>query len=126
MGYRLVADFLLLMHLGFILFVVAGGLLCFRQPRWAWLHLPAVSWGVWVELAGWVCPLTPLENHFRLLGAGKGYTGGFIEHYLVSLLYPDQLTAALQWTLGFLALGINLLVYGMVLSKRRKATGVDE
>lgn len=127
MAYRLAADFLLLMHLSFILFVVAGGLLCFKRPSWAWLHLPAVLWGVWVEWAGLTCPLTPLENHFRLLGAGSGYAGGFIEHYLVALLYPDYLSASLQWTLGFLALSINLLVYSMVLKKRsNQAAGVDE
>lgn len=122
MAYRLAADALLLLHLGFILFVLAGGILCLRQPRWAWLHLPAVLWGVWVEWAGWICPLTPLENHFRALGAGNGYSGGFTEHYLIPLLYPEAMTVTLQWALGGLALGINLLVYARVLRKHRGHT----
>ena len=127
MAYRLAADALLIVHLAFIVFVVAGGLLCLRRLRWAWLHLPAVVWGIWIEWAGWICPLTPLENRFRVLGAEEGYQGGFVENYLIPLLYPEQLTMKLQWLLGGLVLGINLLVYGFVLWKRHgKTAEVDE
>ncbi len=127
MVYRLAADIVLLVHLGFILFVVAGGLLCLRRLRWAWLHLPAVLWGVWVEWSGSICPLTPLENYFRSMGTRDNYSVGFIEHYLVPLIYPSTLTMQMQWLLGGLALGINLLVYGFVLKKHRDTPSrVDE
>ena len=120
MGYRLAADLTLVLHLLFILFVIFGGLLCLHRVRWAWLHLPAMIWGVWVEWAGWICPLTPLENHFRQLASGQGYRGGFVEHYLIPVIYPEQLTASLQWILGGLVLIINIFVYLYVFQKTRK------
>lgn len=92
MSYWLLANILLLLHLAFILFVVAGGLLMAWKPKLVWLHLPAVVWGALIEFMGWVCPLTPLENHFRRLSGESGYQSGFIEHYLLPLIYPDTLT----------------------------------
>ncbi|HSF03414.1 MAG TPA: DUF2784 domain-containing protein, partial [Solirubrobacterales bacterium] len=82
MGYRAAADALVAFHLGFILFVMLGALLAFRWPRVAWLHLPCAVWGAWVELAGWVCPLTPLEVELRRKAGLEGYRGGFIENYV--------------------------------------------
>jgi hypothetical protein len=120
MGYRLAAELILVLHLAFVFFVLFGGLLCLHRTRWIWLHLPSMIWGVWVEWAGWVCPLTPLENHFRRMAFGQGYPKGFIEHYLVPLIYPEQLTMSLQWLLGGLILVINILVYYCVLQKQRK------
>ena len=120
MGYRLAADLTLLLHLLFIIFVLFGGLLCLHRIRWAWLHLPAMVWGVWVEWAGWICPLTPLENHFRHLASNQGYREGFVEHYLVPLIYPGQLTVSLQWILGSLVLIINVFVYLYVFQKKAK------
>ena len=120
MGYRLAADLTLALHLTFILFVLFGGLLCLHRTRWIWLHLPAMIWGVWVEWAGWICPLTPMENYFRKMASGQGYREGFIEHYLVQLIYPDLLTISLQWLLGGLLLTINIFVYYYVLHKRIK------
>lgn len=117
-GARLVADLLTLLHAGFVLFVVLGGLLVFRWPRAAWVHLPAAAWGAWVEWAGRVCPLTPLENHFRRLAGQTGYAGGFVEHYVIPVLYPAGLTRNLQWVLGGLVVGINLLVYGIAWRRR--------
>ena len=118
MLYRLAADAVLAAHLAFVLFVVCGGLLVLRTPRLAWLHLPAVAWGAFVELSGSICPLTPLEVTLRR-GAGEaGYGGDFIEHYLVSLIYPAGLTRELQMALGAAALLLNLIVY-VILWRRR-------
>jgi len=118
MLYRLAADAVLAAHLAFVLFVVCGGLLVLRTPRLAWLHLPAVAWGAFVELSGSICPLTPLEVTLRR-GAGEaGYGGDFIEHYLAALIYPAGLTRELQMALGAAALLLNLIVY-FVLWRRR-------
>ncbi|MFL5530347.1 MAG: DUF2784 domain-containing protein, partial [Gemmatimonadaceae bacterium] len=84
MTYRILADLVLVLHLAFVIFVVAGAGLVTRRPRVAWLHLPAVVWGVLIEYAGWICPLTPLENSLRMRGGEAGYSGGFIEHYLLA------------------------------------------
>lgn len=120
MAYRLAADLTLLLHLLFIIFVLFGGLLVVRKRFWIWLHLPAMFWGLWVEWAGWSCPLTPLENHFRRLASAQQYSESFIEHYLVALIYPDQLTVSLQWLLGSLLLGVNLAIYGYVFQSWNK------
>ena len=111
MSYWLLANALVLLHLAFILFVMAGGLLVAWKRKIVWLHLPAAIWGAAIEFMGWVCPLTPLENHFRRLSGEAGYEGGFIEHYLLPLIYPEVLTAATQTVLGALVLTINFLVY---------------
>lgn len=121
--YRALADLVVLVHFGFILFVVLGGLLVLRRPTLAWLHLPAAAWGILIEFLGWVCPLTPLENHWRELGGQAGYSGGFVQHYIVSLIYPDRLTRGTQIILGMLVLALNGIVYWRVLV-RRKASGV--
>ena len=125
MGYRLAADLTLLLHLLFVLFVVFGGLLCLHRWRWALLHLPAVLWGIWIEWSGRICPLTPLENHFRRLAGDDGYSGGFIEHYLLPVLYPANLDRPLQWLLGALALLINLAVYAWLLRRRKTGHGAS-
>ena len=118
MPYRLASDAVLALHLAFVVFVVFGGLLVLRTPRIAWLHLPAVAWGAFVELSGSICPLTPLEVTLRR-GAGEaGYGGDFIEHYLVSLIYPAGLTRELQMALGAAVLLLNLIVY-FILWRRR-------
>lgn len=111
MSYRFAADLVLATHLAFVLFVVFGGLLVLRRPRIAWLHLPAVAWAALVEFSGWICPLTPLEVALRR-GAGEaGYGGDFIEHYLVSLIYPSELTRDLQMLIGAFVLLVNLAIY---------------
>ncbi len=111
MHYRILADVLVLLHLAFVGFVVGGGLLVLRRPRWAWVHLPLASWGALVELAGWVCPSTPLEVRLRVLGGEAGYSGGFVEHYLLPVLYPHALTRGHQWALGTLVVVVNLTIY---------------
>lgn len=117
---RLAADLILIVHLAFVLFVVFGGLLALRWRRAPLLHLPALAWGVFVEASGRICPLTPLENHFRIAAGEAGYAGGFIEHYLLSLLYPEGLTRPVQWMLAGGVLAINLAVYALVLRRRRR------
>lgn len=111
MIYRSLADLVLVVHLGFILFVVLGGLLVLRHPRLAWLHLPAAAWGAAIEFFGWICPLTPLENHFRRLGGQAGYAGDFIDHYLTAIIYPEGLTRGVQVGLGILVVVVNLALY---------------
>ena len=122
MWYGALADFVVLVHLAFVAFVVLGGLLVLRHPRVAWLHLPAAVWGVLIEFTGGVCPLTPLENALRLRGGEAGYTGGFIDHYLIPLLYPAGLTRATQLILGSLALALNLAIYATLFVRRRRIT----
>jgi len=120
--YRLAADAVALLHLAFVLFVVFGGLLVWRWPRLAWLHLPAAAWGTLIEFAGWMCPLTPLENYLRQAVGESGYAGGFIDHYLWSLLYPVGLTREWQWVLGAGILVINGAVYGVLWVRRARRT----
>jgi hypothetical protein len=120
MLWRLLADAVLVLHLLFVAFAVAGGLLALRWRWMPWLHLPALAWGATVEFTGRICPLTPLENALRAAGGEAGYQGGFIEHYLLPLLYPAALTRELQWTLGTGLVLFNLLVYGLLWWRRRR------
>jgi hypothetical protein len=115
---RVTADLVVLLHVAFVVFVVSGGLLVLKWPRAAYLHLPAAAWGALIEFAGWVCPLTPLENHLRRLAGEAGYSGGFVEHYVVDVLYPAGWTLALRITLGVVVVAANLLVYSVVLRRR--------
>ena len=115
MFYSLAADAVLVLHLLFILFAVAGGLLLFRR-RWLFvLHLPAVVWAVLIEWRGWICPLTPLENYLRHKARQEPYEGGFIEQYLLPVIYPAELTPDIQFILGLFVLVLNILVYVSVL-----------
>lgn len=109
------ADAVLLFHLLFILFAVLGGLLLLRWSWLIWLHLPAAVWGVTVEVMHLQCPLTPLENSLRRAAGEAGYEGGFIEHYLVPIIYPAGLTPQIQLWLGAVVLVVNVLVYGVVI-----------
>ncbi len=120
----ILADAVLLLHFAFVVFVAAGGLLVLRWPRLAWLHLPAAVWGALVELAGWICPLTPLENYLRERTGRTGYSGDFVEHYLMLLIYPSGLTANTQLLLGVGVLAVNLAIYAAVLlrARRRRAS----
>jgi len=122
MSPAVVADLLVLAHLGFILFVVLGGFLAVRWPRLMWVHLPAVCWAVLIELSGrLICPLTPLELALRHAAGVAGYEGGFIEHYILPLVYPPGLTRGIQILLGVLVLAINAIAYAIAwqFGKRR-------
>ena len=121
MPYRILADATVVLHLAFVLFVVVGGVLVVRWPRVAWVHVPAAAWGAWVEFAGWICPLTPLENWLRHLGGGAAYSSTFVEHYLVPVLYPSALSRELQWGLGGFVVAINAVVYLFALRRQGRA-----
>lgn len=116
--YTLLADLVVIFHFLFIAFVVAGGFLVMRRPKVVWAHLPAVFWGAAIELSGGICPLTPLENHLRLLGCGSAYGGDFIAQYLLPVIYPSGLTAAVQTVLGGLVITVNLIIYALIIRKR--------
>src|SRR4030095_6053083 len=111
---QLAAGSVVLLHFAFVIFVVAGGLLAIRWPRAMWIHMPAALWGVLIEMTGWVCPLTPLENYLREQGVATGYQGEFIAHYIVPVLYPAGLTRDWQLVLGGFAFAVNAVVYGFV------------
>ena len=121
MPYRLLADLVLILHAGFVAFVVLGALLALRWPRVAWIHVPVVLWGAGIEFVGGICPLTPLENHWRRMAGELGYPGGFIEHYIVSALYPDGLTRNVQIVLGALVVVVNVAIYASALRRSRRS-----
>lgn len=131
MAYRMLADLVLLAHATFVAFVLLGALLVWRWPRLAWLHVPAALWGTGIEFAGGICPLTPLENHWRRLAGDEGYTGGFVEHYVLPALYPEGLTRQVQVGLGLVVLALNLGLYAWILAtamrrnagRRQRASG---
>lgn len=114
------ADLVLLMHLGFVLFVLFGGLLALRWRMILWVHLPAALWGIFVEFGGWICPLTPLENWLRTQAGDASYEGDFIVRYLLPILYPKALTPEIQVVLGTLVLVVNLVIYGWLWRARRR------
>jgi hypothetical protein len=116
---RLGADAVVLVHFAFVIFVLVGGVLAMRWPRVMWVHIPAALWGVLIEVAGWVCPLTPLENYLRERGGAAGYQGDFIAHYIVPVLYPAGLTRDWQLVLGGFAFAVNAVVYGLILLRPR-------
>ncbi len=113
MPHHALADLVLVIHALFIIFVICGGLLALRWRGVAWLHLPAVIWAVLLEGFGWLCPLTPLEQSLRQAAGGTTYSGGFIEHYLVPLIYPAGLTREIQLYLGATVIVVNILVYAL-------------
>ena len=120
MIYSFLADLLVLFHLVFILYVIAGALLIFKWPKTLWVHLPACFWGMTVEFSGWICPLTPWEIHLRRLAGEEGYTGSFIEHYLIPIIYPSGLNRGIQMLMGSIVLIVNLSLYTLILIKKRK------
>lgn len=117
--YRILADLVVGLHLLFVIFVVAGGLLVLRWRRLAWVHIPAAIWGSLIEFAGWVCPLTPLEQTLRQAAGDAGYRGGFIERYMLPVLYPGEMTRGIQIGLGVVVLTLNLVIYGHLLRRQR-------
>lgn len=119
MVHRALADLLVVAHLAFIVFVVFGGLLALRRWWLAFLHLPAAVWGAFIEVSGGICPLTPLENDLRRLSGSAGHPGGFIEHYLLPVIYPSGLTREVQLALALLVVLVNLVVYALVARRWR-------
>lgn len=125
MLYRLLADLVLVVHLLFIAFVIAGGFAAVRWPRLAWAHVPCFVWGALIEFAGWICPLTPLEVRLRIASGQAGYSGGFIERYLLPIIYPGALNREIQIWLGLSVLALNAVAYAWLLRRlRRRARSV--
>ena len=117
---RLAADLTLVLHLAFIAFALLGALLALRW-RWVpWFQLPAAAWGIYVEVSGRLCPLTDIENHFRRLAGQGGYSGGFVERYLLPILYPAGLTRDVQFILAGIVIVANAAIYGFIFLRRRR------
>ncbi len=114
----LLADAVMLVHFGFVLFVIAGALLVLRWPRVAWAHVPCAMYGAAIELWGWVCPLTPLENRWRRIAGEGGYDGGFIEHYVGRILYPAG-WHDIHIILGILVILLNVALYAWIIRRHR-------
>lgn len=121
MWARWLADGVVVVHLGFVAFVVFGGLLVWRWRHLAWLHGPAALWGVWIEMSGGICPLTPLENRLRASAGEAAYQGDFVGRYLLPVLYPDGLTREIQIALGVGVIALNVAIYGVMIRSRRSA-----
>lgn len=117
MFYRILAEITLVLHFCFVVFVVFGGLLVLRRRWVAWLHLPAVVWGVLIEFFWWACPLTTIENHFRTLGGEAGYANGFLDYYISAVLYTP-LSPNIRFALGFLLIAFNLFTYWYVFRRQ--------
>ncbi|WP_234697194.1 DUF2784 domain-containing protein [Nitrosophilus alvini] len=117
MLFRIAADILVILHFIFILFVLFGGFLVLRRRWIMYLHIPAVIWGALVEIKGWICPLTPWEQYFRQISGEEGYTGGFIEHYLLHIIYPAGITREIEILLGIFVIVLNLGIYSFVVVK---------
>jgi hypothetical protein len=119
MLWSLLADGVVVIHFAFTAFVIFGGFLTWR---WRWLisaHLPALAWGCWIEVSHSICPLTPLENRLRHLAGEAGYSGGFLAHYLLRVLYPPGLTWRIQWVLAGLLILLNVAAYLGCIRRRR-------
>ena len=115
--YRLLANAVVVVHALFIVFIVFGGFLAWRWRWVAVLHVPCAAWGVLIEYNGWICPLTPLENSLRMRAGQQGYSGGFVEHYLVPAIYPAGLTPRIQVVLGTAVLVVNVITYAVVVRR---------
>ncbi len=120
MIFHVLADLVVAFHGAYVVFVLFGALLALRWPWVLWVHLPNAIWGVLIEYAGWVCPLTPLENYLRARAGEAGYSGDFIEHYILRALYPHGLTPAVRWVLGTFALLVNVTAYALVLRRKSR------
>jgi hypothetical protein len=115
--WRVAADAVLVLHFAFIAFALLGGLVVWRWPRLAWLHLPAAAWAAGIAFFGGICPLTPLENRLRAAGGEAGYEGGFIESHLEAVIYPGWLTREIQMALGAIVIAINFFAYARLLRR---------
>ena len=114
MPYSLLADLVIILHFLFVIFAVIGALLAFKWRKIIWIHIPVVIWAAYIEFSNQICPLTPLEKSLRMKGGESSYTGGFIEHYIIPVLYPPGLTSEIQLLLGCLVLIINIVIYWYV------------
>jgi hypothetical protein len=121
MDWSILADMVLVLHGAFIAWATLGALAVWRWPRLIWMHLPALAWGVWIEATAGICPLTPLETALRLRAGQRAYDGSFVDHHLGALIYPQGLTPAMQWRIALGLAAFNLLLYGLIFWRRRRA-----
>ena len=119
--YELAADLTLIVHFAFIIFVVFGGILFFITTKIIYVHLPALLWGIYIELTHSICPLTHLENWFLQKANLKTYSEGFIQNYLVPIVYPKNLTEDLQIYFSIVLVVINSIIYGFIINKIKKS-----
>ena len=126
MFYRVAADLVLVAHFAFIILVVAGALVAFRFSWFAWIHIPAASWGAFVELTGRICPLTTLENFLRVHAGQEGYANSFVEQYIFPVIYPAGLTRQVQLLLAGLVVAVNVIIYAMILLRKRTVQEVNK
>jgi hypothetical protein len=126
MFYRIAADLVLVAHFAFIILVVAGALVAFRFSWFAWIHIPAASWGAFVELTGRICPLTTLENFLRVHAGQEGYANSFVEQYIFPVIYPAGLTRQVQLLLAGLVVAVNVIIYAMILLRKRTVQEVNK
>jgi hypothetical protein len=124
MGWSILADMVLVLHGAFIAWATLGALAVWRWPLLAWVHLPALAWAIWIEATAGVCPLTPLENALRHRAGERGYDGGFIDHHLGALIYPQGLTPVAQWRLALGLAAFNLGLYGLIAWRRVRSRGM--
>lgn len=123
----MLADIVVVLHLLFVAFVMTGGFLLLRWPRLIGLHFPAAAWGAWIEFTGGICPLTPLENRLRVMGGEAAYSGGFVERYLLPILYPENLVLPVQMVLGGAVVAVNLVAYTLAFRAwRRRSRGAAQ
>ena len=122
--YQVLADFVVLLHVAFVVFAILGGLLALRWRWLVWIHLTAAFWAAVVEFFGWICPLTPLENWLRQNAGEAGYRSDFIARYILPLLYPEGLTRDMQITLGLFVIVMNLAIYGWLFRSNRRIKNV--
>ena len=115
MLYQVIADFVVLLHFFFILFVVAGGFLVLKWRWLVWLHIPAVMWGALISFMGWICPLTPLENMLRKAAGNEMYLTGFIERYLGPVIYPPGFSHEMFIAMGIIVIVVNVIVYSVII-----------
>ena len=118
--YELAADLTLIVHFAFIIFVVFGALLFFVSTKIIYVHVPALIWGIYIELTHSVCPLTYLENWFLQKANLTTYSEGFIQNYLVPIVYPKHLTDNLQIYFAIVLIVANMIMYGLIISKSKK------
>ncbi|MFP4514043.1 MAG: DUF2784 domain-containing protein [Acidimicrobiales bacterium] len=124
MAYRLAADVVVALHLSFIVFMAVGGFMAWRW-RWVpWIHLPLVAWGAAISVLRFRCPLTPLEIHLRELAGQSGYDGGFIDHYIMAIIYPSGLTPTIQLWMAIGLVTLNVVAYGVLSTRRHHAGSV--
>lgn len=120
MLYQIAADFIVLIHFSFIVFVLIGGFLVFKWRWLIWLHIPAAIWGALIVMVGWICPLTPIENMLRQTAGNEAYSSGFIERYLVPVIYPSGLNREMFIAMGVVVIVINVILYTILFLKCKR------